>query len=276
MNHGSYSRASGVSGPLDNRSGFGDNLEMKSILSLSTWLFSAVFLGFGFMPFLSAATVSEEPFVFIPPRAGVEIRAIIPASILHHRMEEPFADFVVRVGLDGQMIDGVCVEASNPELIARGRRQLERTRFQAGMINGEPVVADLKIRVNFYHPTLELDGVVNQSGMDHVQNHIYSMGDNPFHYTVSRAGELDRPLAIAERGDIYVPTDEEGEKLLGQARVEFYIDHDGHPRMPKVIDANHEMVGEAAILTVQQWRFEPPQADRKPTVVKVLIPVNFN
>jgi TonB family protein len=249
---------------------------MKSKLFRSARLFLAGFFGLGFVYSFSSATSSQVEFSYIPPRAGTEVRAIIPTTIFHQRMVDPFADFVVRVGADGQMVDAVCLEATHPDLIVRARRQLERTRFQPGTIDGEPVVADMKIRVNFYHPSLELDRVVVQSGMEHVQNHIDSMKDNPFRYTVSQANELDRPLAIRERGDTYVPTDEDGRNLQGQARVEFYIDHEGRPRLPKVLETNQEIVGEAAILTVEQWQFEPPVANRKPTVVKVQIPVNFN
>ncbi len=55
----------------------------------------------------------------------------------------------------------------------------------------------------------------------------------------------------------------------GHVTVEFYIDEQGHVRMPSVdrqtIEANEELAA-AAVTAVEQWQFEPPLLKGRPVL----------
>ena len=51
--------------------------------------------------------------------------------------------------------------------------------------------------------------------------------------------------------------------------VDFYIDENGLPRMPVVVESPHEGFSQAAVGALNQWRFTAPTRAGKPVAVRV-------
>lgn len=52
----------------------------------------------------------------------------------------------------------------------------------------------------------------------------------------------------------------------GSATVKFFIDETGRVRVPIVLECTSPDLGQAAVLAVGQWRFEPPRIGGRPTI----------
>jgi len=56
----------------------------------------------------------------------------------------------------------------------------------------------------------------------------------------------------------------------GSAVIDFYIDSEGHPRMPVAQKASHVEFAVAAADALMQWRFEPPTHRGRPITVRMV------
>lgn len=212
----------------------------------------------------------------IPPELERPIHVQVPTALRHLDLSEYRAHFLVRIGRDGRVMDKVCLEASHPGLINRAESALAEARFRPALEDNESVVSDIMVSIPFHHPTLGQSGTVEVSGLDHIQTTITGVapGEVRFHATTPR--ELDEPLRIIERGQTYIPTDADGTPVHGSAVAEFYVNEKGETRMPKIIEADHEAIADAAIRNVLETRFEPPTRNKRPTVVRVRMPFSFD
>jgi TonB family protein len=78
---------------------------------------------------------------------------------------------------------------------------------------------------------------------------------------VYRVGAVLSPATAAERGE---------------AEIEFIIDEDGRPRLPRIRRSSTEEFGWAAATAVAQWVFERPTREGQPTQVRVIVPMENN
>lgn len=220
--------------------------------------------------------LAEETPTLLLPKPEKPLVAILPTALRHLNQENHHADIVARVGTDGRVIDAICVEATHPGLIGRGLQTLKAATFQPGQEDGESFIADVQVRVHFRDPSLQVSESVYQSGVDHLGNVLSSDSPEDWAYSLTAARELDAPLRIVSQSETFIPTNESGDPAYGSVRVEFYVDHEGIPRLPKVLKADNPMVADAALRTLQQTRFNEPAEGGRPTVVKVTMPFKYD
>ncbi len=71
-----------------------------------------------------------------------------------------------------------------------------------------------------------------------------------------------------------LPADHAG-AMEGEVLIEFIVDANGRPQLPRVVRATDPDLGWTAATAVAQWRFEPAVKDGKPVACRVRVPVKF-
>jgi TonB family protein len=86
---------------------------------------------------------------------------------------------------------------------------------------------------------------------------------------------LDEPLKLLESKLCLVhPPGEPMPK--GRVSVEYYVDHKGKVRMPRIMKSDGQYLSFSALETLKVTRFAPPNKNGKPTFVRVRQPFNFD
>ena len=83
---------------------------------------------------------------------------------------------------------------------------------------------------------------------------------------LAKASALDRGIT-AERT---VTPAHPGNALglpAGKVTLDFYVDQDGHARLPVVRAATHPAFATAAIRALEGWKFSPPRSQGRPAIV---------
>jgi len=216
-----------------------------------------------------------------PIRALSKLEGIIPVSLRSLLLDKPAVKFLVVIGPDGRLLDYLAIEATHYKLLPAAIEQLGATRFEPAVAGGRAVQATTALYLTFYDPEqrayfkggapLPFGGSVS----DAVERRLYEGSKEHFIYHCSQPAELDKPIAVTQ-GKLMVMTDAAGRPAQGSAVVEFYIDQDGTPRLPRIVRADNDTVAVSALLTVKETRYAPPTTHEGiPTCVKVRQPVNY-
>ena len=91
------------------------------------------------------------------------------------------------------------------------------------------------------------------------------------------SAQLDRPVTPLSRRPPRYPLNG-GEPAAGDnvALIEFLIDEQGRARLPRVVSAPNASFGEAGVVSVAGWRFEPPTLGGRPVVTRIRVPIAFS
>jgi TonB family protein len=92
---------------------------------------------------------------------------------------------------------------------------------------------------------------------------------------IGGAAGLDSPIKPKVRRAPVYPRSLKDLAKPGYAEIEFLLDEDGSPRLPRVVSASEPPFGYAAAQAVVLWRFTEPRRAGKPVVVRVRIPFDF-
>lgn len=205
----------------------------------------------------------------LPPRVMDHPPALIPMDLGHRSFENPFVACLVRIGTDGTLLDYVVTRASDLLLVEDMERFIERCTFAPALEDGKPVASQVEvvIRLNY----LEDLGLYTVSSTDHIARHVDALRAPS---VLKRVGpdSLDEPLHMLERPDPVVAVGDNDQVLPGSALVEGHVNHHGELRLLRVIEADDPLIAEAALLTFDGLRFNPPTAGGVPAVVKVRLP----
>jgi TonB family protein len=87
--------------------------------------------------------------------------------------------------------------------------------------------------------------------------------------------DLDKPLVAVEKDEPLFPLALRETHTTGSVVVEFFIDREGVPQLPRVVEASQEDFGYAAVQAVAAWRFEPPLKNGKPVIMRTRLPFTF-
>ena len=229
-------------------------------------------------PFLANSLISQQPtenLVKAPKLLQTNLRANVPISIAQLHIPNPQASYLIRIGPEGNMLDGICLESSHPELNQRGLTLLKQARYEPGSKDGQPVTADLGIVVQFSRPEQEIAGSVSQSGIDHIESMLKGMKVDDYAFNRSTPRELDSPPQILSQGQTTVPVNDAGDPINGKALIQVYVNELGEPCMPEVLDSESPVITNAALATLKTWKFTPPTRNGKPTYYRMNVPFEF-
>ena len=173
----------------------------------------------------------------------------------------------VQIDPDGRLADYLVTAYSHPAFVDGAVASVKKWRFEPARIHGSPRSATAEFTFNY-----EAEGVVVVDMTDQTIAELLRIDDRPklagLHARARSASwtgpprrsrsssrPTRRPWRAAARG--------------GHVTVEFYIDEQGHVRMPSVdrqtIEANEELAA-AAVTAVEQWQFEPPLLKGRPVL----------
>lgn len=208
-------------------------------------------------------------------KSSLDVR--MPEELRALLLENPAARFLITVDEDGRLIEYVAVEATHHGLIERAEEAIRTAKFAAATSRGQTVQSTAGVRVTFFDPEQRAlqDGLVSQpfgsSSSDAVSRRIYANAKDRYMFRQSDQSELDAPLAMLQ-GRLLVLADDDGQAAVGRCIVDYYVDHRGQARIPRIVSSDNDTVARSALLTLQHLRFAPPTRDGSPTCVKVRQP----
>lgn len=217
-------------------------------------------------------SAGDEPVVV---KTSLDVR--MPEKLRVLLLDSPAVHFLVTVDEDSRLIEYVAVEATHHELLERAEKAIREAKFAAAKSGGQAVQSTTEVRVTFFDPEQRAlqDGLASQpfgsSSSDAVARRVYEGAKERFVFRQSEQSELDTPLAMTG-GKLMVLADDAGHAATGRCVVDYYVDHHGQPRIPRIVSSDNDTVSRSALLTLQQLRFAPPTRDGRPTCVKVRQP----
>jgi TonB family protein len=219
-------------------------------------------------PLLQPVPATENDDLRAPSLLNPEI-ITFPAYLSHlHGIIEGHALVRLEVDAQGRPLDIMCLEASHEAFALAALNALPGARFQPGEINGEPTpmapILDIRFRSR--------GAVVSRTTAENIADLIGGNLPHPTAFSLVPAGQLDNPLKVRFQPRPIVAEDDEGERILGEATVSYYVDRDGRVRLPMVRESSHDLVGLAAVETIRGMIFEPPTYKGKPVPVRVVQP----
>jgi TonB family protein len=196
------------------------------------------------------AAVDEVPVPLLQPKPALP--AGVPA-------DPPPAPVEVTLIVDEQGVvkDARVVKEGAAELDRAAVAILSKWRFRPGRKDGRPVASRLVVPVVFSIPDGEPSGPFAAPALVPVE-------------------ELDRmPMVRYQEAPAY-PPDLRRRGIGGEVLVEFVIDERGLVRMPRVLRAPHEALGEAAEVAVAQWTFFPGMKNGRAVATRLQVPIEFS
>jgi TonB family protein len=181
------------------------------------------------------------------------------------------AQVVVSVDADGHLSDTLVTGYTNEAFAAAAVAALKRWTYEPARVHGVPRASRAYVLFTFKNDM----GVMIQAlpGMIDA-NAARSYTDERYSYKAYELRDLDRIPIPAQ----VVPPNPPKKSLSAKrtVTVEFYIDDQGHVRMPAVdrIEAD-DAYAAAAVRAVEQWRFEPPLRKGRPVLVLARQDFNF-
>jgi TonB family protein len=174
----------------------------------------------------------------------------------------PVGEVTLAVGRDaaGNPTDILTIEATHPAMADAAVAAVRQWRFEPMDESTLPSEPPVLLRVSFSY-----EGVIFV--FPSIANEVIksSRPDRPM--PLRAASSLPTPPKPLSQPMPDYPKALTGQNIEGQASVAFYIDADGHVRLPRVLDASSREFGEAALAAVASWRYETPRMKGAPVVV---------
>lgn len=174
---------------------------------------------------------------------------------------------IVQIDETGKLTDYLVTSYTLRVFADRAVSAVKNWRFEPARLGGEPRSSVTELSFVFSTKGIVVTDLTLTS---YVAQRDYQMHPDTYAYRVCTLHELDRiptPSKIVK--PVYPPemTPASGPVSID---VEFYIDEEGHVRLPSVsreTNEAHEVLAAAAINAVAQWDFEPPMSHGRPVLV---------
>ncbi len=203
----------------------------------------------------------------VPPKITGIVRAVYPYEALRAgRKGHAIVTYIV--GPSGRVAQATVAEASAPEFGAALVAAIEHFTFVPAVKGGKPSPSIASFRQEF-----SSDPALQMVSDDDVR--LVELEKKRPEKIVSST-QLDRPVTPRSRRPPRFPLNG-GEPAAGDnvALIEFLIDEQGRARLPRVVSAPNESFGEAGVVSVAGWRFEPPTVGGRPVVTRIRVPIAF-
>jgi len=225
------------------------------------WVFTLVAVSLSPDQAQSKTDTSEVPAVKI-----VKVKPVFPEGLRNTLYYEGFAKVVFMVDEAGNNHDFILLEATHPLFGETALEALRNWKVTPPIVNGQPSPTRHTVTVKFSQqgPVL-IDrpiGETSRSG-ERSQN-------RPLHYRVCGLGDLDQMPKRIETVVPVLPKGLSADAASGIARIQFFIDKEGRVRAPEVLFSSSDVIADAAIEAISNWRFEPPRKNGDPVVVQAV------
>lgn len=166
---------------------------------------------------------------------------------------------VIAVDASGRLTDALVSSYSHREFADAALAALRTWRYEPAREDGAPVGVRREVVFRFEANK----AVMNLVDRDLISNRFDRLFGTYLYQSVVPAAELDAPPRALHAPQ---PKNPAGH---GRAVVDFFIDHEGRPRMPVVLESDTPDFASAALSALEQWKFAPPQARGDPVAVRV-------
>jgi TonB family protein len=203
-----------------------------------------------------------------PLRVEQTIEPRFPAALALSHVTDGEARVVVNIGADGKLIDWLVTGYTDRSFAEEAVTVIKAWRYVAPTEDGEAVGIRTELRFQF-----ESRGrVISLTAIDTPEVLMKQMGIEPALVTkVCGPHELDRPLVPVSAASPLYPASSTA-AAAGKPHsvvVDFYVDENGQPRMPVVINSAQEHYAIAAVDALSRWRFAAPTRAGRPVAVRV-------
>jgi TonB family protein len=203
-----------------------------------------------------------------PLRIEQTIEPRFPAALELTHITDGEARVVVHIDADGKLVDWLVSGYTDKSFAQEAVSVIKAWRYVAPTEDGESVGVRTELRFQF-----EARGrLVSLTAIETPEILMRQMGIGPTLITsICRPHELDRPLAaINSASPLYpAPSARTGTGRPHSVVVDFYVDEQGQPRMPVVINSAQEHYASAAVDALSRWRFAAPTRAGRPVAVRV-------
>lgn len=201
-----------------------------------------------------------------PLRIEQTVELQFPHALSLSLITEGHASVVVNIGADGKLVDWLVTGYTDKAFADEAVYALQRWRYTAPIEEGQPI----GIRTEFRFEFQAKGRVVSLMAIETPEVLLRQMGIEP-RYTarVCSLHELDRPLTPVNPASPAYPASAGASAQPRSVLVDFYVDENGQPRMPVVVNSPHHHFARAAMDALSQWRFTAPTRAGKPMAVRV-------
>jgi TonB family protein len=207
----------------------------------------------------------------VPDYVAVKIKqteeAVYPSSLVNLGVRSGSASVAIAVDAAGQLSDYLVTAYTHPAFAASAVAALKKWTFEPALIHGFPRKSKSDLTFRF-----QMEGVVvvTMTTLDYSEMVHLRLTPGSTSYSACTLGELDRIPTPTKIVNPFYPNELARSSRGGHVMVWFYIDEQGHVRMPSVsreTDEANEDLAAIAVMAVSQWQFEPPTSKGRPVLV---------
>jgi TonB family protein len=216
------------------------------------------------------ATPAYEPMKVIQTDEPV-----FPQEALADGLRNGTVRVAIQIDAAGKLTDYLVTIYTHPKFSDAAVAALKHWRFTPARIHGAARSATADLTFNF-----EASGVivVDMSVLTVAELFHYKIAPNSTSYSACTLSQLDRTPNPIKMVKPEYPANLARSSHGGHVTVEFYIDQQGHVRLPSVdretIEANEELAA-VAVTAVEQWQFDPPLMNGRPVLTLAQQDFNF-
>jgi TonB family protein len=213
----------------------------------------------------SANAQIGEPY-YVPMKFTQTVQPVFPQKVLALGLLKGDAMVSVQIDAEGVLTDYVVAEYSYPAFADEAVAALKQWKFTPAQIRGVPVSATADFSFKFKSGGVVVDlTVFSLPELVH-----FRLAPDSAAFSACTLSQLDRiptPTRIVKPS--YTP-EQARQTHPSHVTVEFYIDEQGHVRLPAVSRETNEAnegLAAAAVTAIAQWQFEAPLVKGKPALV---------
>ncbi len=227
---------------------------MKTIVRLR-----CLFAWLGLVGLLPLALSAAE---ITPPVVIQTDEVRFPPSLANSTITTGRVQVLIGVTAEGALSDLLVVAYDHGAFVPEVEAALRQWRFEPGKIDGQPASmrVSLQFEIGARKRVVTLDANATFAALTR------EPGLNQGVNLLAKASALDRGIA-AERTVTPVHPGKALGLAAGKVTLDFYVDQDGHARLPVVRAATHPVFATAAIRALDGWKFSPPRSKGRPAIV---------
>lgn len=173
---------------------------------------------------------------------------------------------VLNVDENGKLIDWLPISYAHPAYLSAAVDAIKGWEYRPAKINGEPVSVRQQVVFSFQ----SRGRVVSMLAIETANSLFRNVLGEQVTRCVYAGRDLDeQPKPIKVVQPLGLPPSVQVRPGAG-VMIDFYIDENGHPRMPTVSNYDHPVMAAAAVQALEQWEFTPPKRNGQPVAVRVV------
>jgi hypothetical protein len=191
-----------------------------------------------------------------------ELRIDYPGSALARGITNGRAVVSVLVGADGKVMDSLAIGYTDKAFAKALVDHVQSLDYRAATFKGQTVPGRFDIGYQFEKANAELNS------MDAGRSMTEQIQGSKLSYSSVSEKKLDRPLEFTNAALPRIPLNFKADSDAPvKVFVTFYVDEEGHVRVPNVDSASSPALIAGALKAVRTWTFKPGTVAGKPVLV---------